>query len=128
MLDGRGGVPFKYHLKQDRAKKVLSVAIYNHYKRMKYGFEHKDDMTIEKSNVIMLGPSGCGKTALLSHLSTLLDIPAAAWEAALRGRVPAKLLDVNLADDLDRSGVLGVGGRDGELHVGIPSFVSRNTL
>ena len=72
----------QYIIEQDRAKKVLSVAIYNHYKRMKYGFEHKDDLTIEKSNVIMLGPSGCGKTALLSHLSTLLDIPFAVTDAS----------------------------------------------
>ena len=72
----------KFIIEQDRAKKVLSVAIYNHYKRMKYGFDHKDDMAIEKSNVIMLGPSGCGKTALLSHLSTLLDIPFAVTDAS----------------------------------------------
>jgi ATP-dependent Clp protease ATP-binding subunit ClpX len=72
----------QYIIEQERAKKVLSVAIYNHYKRMKYGFDHKDDMTIEKSNVIMLGPSGCGKTALLSHLSTLLDIPFAVTDAS----------------------------------------------
>ncbi len=72
----------QYIIEQDRAKKVLSVAIYNHYKRMKYGFDHKDDMTIDKSNVIMLGPSGCGKTALLQHLSTLLDIPFAVTDAS----------------------------------------------
>ena len=72
----------QYIIEQDRAKKVLSVAIYNHYKRMKYGLDHKDDIPIEKSNVIMLGPSGCGKTALLSHLSTLLDIPFAVTDAS----------------------------------------------
>ncbi len=72
----------QFIIEQDRAKKVLSVAIYNHYKRMKYGFDHKDDMAIEKSNVIMLGPSGCGKTALLQHLSTLLDIPFAVTDAS----------------------------------------------
>ena len=57
-------------INQDRAKKILSVAVYNHYKRMKYGYTHdKRDMNIEKSNVIMLGPSGlCGKTAMLQHL------------------------------------------------------------
>lgn len=72
----------QYIIEQDRAKKVLSVAVYNHYKRMKYGLDHKDDMSIEKSNVIMLGPSGCGKTALLQHLSTLLDIPFAVTDAS----------------------------------------------
>ena len=72
----------QYIIEQDRAKKILSVAVYNHYKRMKYGLDHKDDMSIEKSNVIMLGPSGCGKTALLQHLSTLLDIPFAVTDAS----------------------------------------------
>ena len=73
----------QYIIEQERAKKILSVAVYNHYKRMKYGFDHKnDDLCIEKSNVIMLGPSGCGKTALLSHLSTLLDIPFAVTDAS----------------------------------------------
>lgn len=71
----------EYIINQDHAKKVLAVAVYNHYKRMKYGFEHKD-AEIEKSNVIMLGPSGCGKTALLSHLSKLLDIPFAVTDAS----------------------------------------------
>ena len=72
----------EYIINQDRAKKVLSVAVYNHYKRMKYGYQHDDGTEIEKSNVIMLGPSGCGKTALLSHLSKLLDIPFAVTDAS----------------------------------------------
>ena len=72
-----------YIIKQDRAKKILAVAVYNHYKRMKYGYENKgEDTEIEKSNVIMLGPSGCGKTALLSHLSKLLDVPFAVTDAS----------------------------------------------
>ena len=72
----------QYIINQDRAKKVLSVAIYNHYKRMKYGYENEEGTEIEKSNVIMIGPSGCGKTALLSHLSKLLDIPFAVTDAS----------------------------------------------
>ena len=72
-----------YIIKQDRAKKILAVAVYNHYKRMKYGYENEgEDTEIEKSNVIMLGPSGCGKTALLSHLSKLLDVPFAVTDAS----------------------------------------------
>lgn len=71
-----------YIINQDRAKKILSVAVYNHYKRMKYGYENSDGTEIEKSNVIMLGPSGCGKTALLSHLSKLLDVPFAVTDAS----------------------------------------------
>ena len=73
-----------YIINQDRAKKILAVAVYNHYKRMKYGYEKKENegTEIEKSNVIMLGPSGCGKTALLSHLSKLLDVPFAVTDAS----------------------------------------------
>ena len=73
-----------YIINQDRAKKILAVAVYNHYKRMKYGYEKTEDegTEIEKSNVIMLGPSGCGKTALLSHLSKLLDVPFAVTDAS----------------------------------------------
>ena len=73
-----------YIINQDRAKKILAGAVYNHYKRMKYGYEKKEDegTEIEKSNVIMLGPSGCGKTALLSHLSKLLDVPFAVTDAS----------------------------------------------
>ncbi|MGP1406674.1 ATP-dependent Clp protease ATP-binding subunit ClpX [Selenomonas sp.] len=72
----------EYIINQDRAKKILSVAVYNHYKRMNYGYMNEDGTDIEKSNVIMLGPSGCGKTALLSHLSRLLDIPFAVTDAS----------------------------------------------
>ena len=76
----------QYIINQDRAKKILSVAIYNHYKRMQYGFQHKDESEaieeIDKSNVIIMGPSGCGKTALLSHLATMLDIPFAVTDAS----------------------------------------------
>ena len=72
----------EYIVNQDHAKKVLAVAVYNHYKRMKYGYQHDDGTEIEKSNVIMLGPSGCGKTALLSHLSHLLDVPFAVTDAS----------------------------------------------
>ena len=72
----------EYIINQDRAKKVLSVAIYNHYKRIKYYYQNTNNTKIKKSNVIMLGPSGCGKTALLSHLSKLLDVPFAVTDAS----------------------------------------------
>ena len=68
---------------QDRAKKILSVAAYNHYKRMKYDLDNTGgDDEIDKSNVIIMGPTGCGKTAMLSHLSKLLDIPFAVTDAS----------------------------------------------
>ena len=73
----------EFIIMQDRAKKILSVAAYNHYKRMKYELEnHGGDEEIEKSNVIIMGPTGCGKTAMLSHLSRLLDIPFAVTDAS----------------------------------------------
>ena len=73
----------EFIIMQDRAKKILSVAAYNHYKRMKYEMDNPDgDEEIEKSNVIIMGPTGCGKTALLSHLSRLLGIPFAVTDAS----------------------------------------------
>ena len=73
----------EFIIMQDRAKKILSVAAYNHYKRMKYELENRSgDQEIEKSNVIIMGPTGCGKTAMLSHLSRLLDIPFAVTDAS----------------------------------------------
>lgn len=74
----------EYIVEQERAKKIISVAVYNHYKRMKYLTENagSGEPDLEKSNVIMMGPTGCGKTALLSHLSRLLDIPFAVTDAS----------------------------------------------
>lgn len=73
----------EFIIMQERAKKILSVAAYNHYKRMKYDLDNRGgDDEIDKSNVIILGPTGCGKTAMLSHLSKLLDIPFAVTDAS----------------------------------------------
>ncbi len=73
----------KFIIKQERAKKILSVAAYNHYKRMMYDYTHTEgEEELDKSNVIIIGPTGCGKTALLSHLSRLLDIPFAVTDAS----------------------------------------------
>ena len=73
----------EFIIKQERAKKILSVAAYNHYKRMKYDVDNENgEEEIDKSNVIIMGPTGCGKTALLSHLSKLLDIPFAVTDAS----------------------------------------------
>lgn len=73
----------EFIIKQERAKKILSVAAYNHYKRMKYDLDNAGgDEEIDKSNVIILGPTGCGKTAMLSHLAKLLGIPFAVTDAS----------------------------------------------
>ena len=73
----------EFIIKQEKAKKILSVAAYNHYKRMKYEMDHSGgDEEIDKSNVIIIGPTGCGKTAMISHLSKLLDIPFAVTDSS----------------------------------------------
>lgn len=67
----------QYVIGQDEAKKVLSVAVYNHYKRLNYSASgHDADQTeIEKSNILMVGPTGTGKTLLVRSIARLLDVP-----------------------------------------------------
>lgn len=63
-----------YVISQERAKRVLSVAVYNHYKRINAGGSI-NDVEIEKSNILIVGPTGCGKTLLAQTLARLLDVP-----------------------------------------------------
>ena len=68
----------EYVIGQERAKKVLSVAVYNHYKRLQTrtaGARAKDDVEIAKSNILLIGPTGCGKTLLAETLARLLNVP-----------------------------------------------------
>ena len=66
----------EYVIDQERAKKILSVAVYNHYKRVKYGDRlSKDDTEIQKSNILLIGPTGCGKTLLAQTLARILNVP-----------------------------------------------------
>lgn len=69
----------EYVVGQEHAKKVISVAVYNHYKRVATGT--MDDIEIEKSNMLMIGPTGCGKTYLVKTLARLLNVPLAIADA-----------------------------------------------
>jgi len=70
----------EYVIGQDHAKKVLSVAVHNHYKRLIHRGE-SSDVVIEKSNILVLGPTGCGKTLLAQTLAKILDVPFAIGDA-----------------------------------------------
>ena len=65
----------EYVIDQSRAKKVLSVAVYNHYKRLESQFSKDDGVELSKSNILLIGPTGCGKTLLAETLAKLLNVP-----------------------------------------------------
>ena len=66
----------EYVIGQKMAKKVLSVAVYNHYKRIKHGsVAEKNDVELQKSNILLIGPTGCGKTLLAQTLARILNVP-----------------------------------------------------
>ncbi|MDR3021249.1 MAG: ATP-dependent Clp protease ATP-binding subunit ClpX [Clostridiales bacterium] len=77
----------EYIVGQDSAKRVLSVAVYNHYKRINYNMidnkksKKDDNIELKKSNILMLGPTGCGKTLLAQTLAKILDVPFAVADA-----------------------------------------------
>ena len=74
-----------YVVGQDEAKKILSVAVYNHYRRIQYqqsaGVGRRDEVELAKSNILLLGPTGCGKTHLAQTLARLLNVPFAVADA-----------------------------------------------
>src|SRR4028119_1163288 len=65
----------QYVVGQERAKRTLSVAVYNHYKRIAMQESSGDDVELEKSNILLIGPTGCGKTLLAKTLARILDVP-----------------------------------------------------
>jgi ATP-dependent Clp protease ATP-binding subunit ClpX len=71
----------EYVIGQEKTKKILSVAVYNHYKRIANITNNKDDTEIAKSNILMIGSTGCGKTLLAQTLAKLLDVPFAIADA-----------------------------------------------
>ena len=70
----------EYVVGQDQAKKVMSVAVYNHYKRIQVG-EKDQEVELQKSNILILGPTGCGKTYLAQTLARMLNVPFAIADA-----------------------------------------------
>jgi ATP-dependent Clp protease ATP-binding subunit ClpX len=70
-----------YVIGQDSAKRTLSVAVYNHYKRIQAGDKDKDSVELAKSNILLLGPTGCGKTLLAQTLARMLNVPFAIADA-----------------------------------------------
>src|SRR4051812_29497362 len=83
IVRGGGSVPSPSEIKkvlddyvigQQRAKRILSVAVHNHYKRIDQG-ERGGDIEIAKSNILLVGPTGCGKTLLAQTLARILDVP-----------------------------------------------------
>ena len=70
-----------YVIGQERAKKILSVAVYNHYKRVQAGGYHDAEVELQKSNILLLGPTGCGKTLLAQTLARMLNVPFAIADA-----------------------------------------------
>ena len=71
----------EYVVGQDAAKRALSVAVYNHYKRVQIAQSEETDVELQKSNIMMLGPTGCGKTLLAQTLARILNVPFAIADA-----------------------------------------------
>ncbi len=70
-----------YVVGQDKAKRILSVAVYNHYKRVEMGTQLDSDVELSKSNILLMGPTGCGKTLMAQTLARMLNVPFAIADA-----------------------------------------------
>ena len=101
-----------YIIGQDRAKVVLSVAVYNHYKRILRG-DQDNDVELQKSNVLLIGPTGSGKTLFAQTLAKMLDVPFAIADATTlteAGYVGEDVENILLKLLLDRKGIAASSG------------------
>jgi len=71
----------EYVIGQEEAKKILSVAVYNHYKRIQFAEKNENDVELQKSNILLIGPTGSGKTFLVQNLARVLNVPFAIADA-----------------------------------------------
>src|SRR3989344_2953566 len=76
------GILDDYVIGQQQAKKILSVAVHNHYKRLSHGMNSKDGLELQKSNILVIGPTGTGKTLLAQTLARILNVPFAMADAS----------------------------------------------
>ena len=84
----------QYVIGQDRAKKSLSVAVYNHYKRVQSGDSRSDDgIELAKSNILLLGPTGCGKTLMAQTLARMLNVHL---QSPMQQRLPKQVMSVKM--------------------------------
>ncbi len=119
---------------QDRAKIAMSVAIYNHYKRIENKSDEKDDVTLSKGNILMIGPTGCGKTLIAQTIAKLLNVPFAVADAttlteagyvgedveniiknlwlAANKNIEQTERGIVCIDEIDKIATRGAGGRD----------------
>ena len=98
----------EYVIGQDKAKKVLSVAVYNHYKRIMAGSD--SDVELQKSNILMLGPTGSGKTLLAQTLARVLNVPFAIADATTLTEADFADGEIGILDLMKKCGLIPSNG------------------
>ena len=100
----------EYVIGQDDAKRVLAVAVYNHYKRVKFAQAGGNDVEVKKSNIMMLGPTGSGKTLLVTSLAKILNTTFVTADAT------AIVASDNISEEINRMLVKLLDKTNGDVH------------